>query len=60
MNTPTKIVNEWSGSPADEASDDYWVDDDTGEYINAATGERMNCEDARNRISAINGTGSQQ
>jgi len=44
--------DEWDGSPAPEAPDDYWVDDDTGEYIDARTGERMSADEARNRIKA--------
>lgn len=32
---------QWSGSCAPEAPADWWVDDDTGEYVRAATGERM-------------------
>lgn len=32
---------QWSGSCAPEAPADWWIDDDTGEYVRAATGERM-------------------
>jgi hypothetical protein len=50
-----KQAKEWSGSPADEAPADWWVDDDTGEYINAETGERMSAEAARAAIAKAKG-----
>ncbi len=31
---------EWSGSPDPTDPDNFWIDDDTGERINAHTGER--------------------
>jgi len=31
---------EWSGSPDPEDPDNYWIDDETGERVNAHTGER--------------------
>lgn len=31
---------EWSGSPDPEDPDNFWVDDKTGERVNAQTGER--------------------
>lgn len=31
---------EWSGSPDPEDPDNYWIDDATGERVNAHTGER--------------------
>ncbi|OLP04569.1 hypothetical protein [Rhodoferax antarcticus] len=42
--------NEWGGSPSNEAPDSWWVDDDTGEYVSAKSGERMSAEDARKII----------
>ena len=30
----------WSGSPDPFDPDNFWIDDDTGERVNAATGER--------------------
>jgi hypothetical protein len=30
----------WSGSPAPECPDEWWIDDLTGEYIDAVSGER--------------------
>ena len=45
--TAPKKGQEWSGSPADEALDAWWKDDETGEYIRAADGERMQAADAR-------------
>ena len=42
---------EWSGSPAPEAPDTWWVDDATGEYVNAETGERMSPAAARAAIA---------
>lgn len=44
--------NEWSGSPAPEAPDEWWVDDETGEYVSAETGERMTADAARLLIAA--------
>lgn len=37
----------WTGSPAPESPDCWWVDDVTGEYVSADTGERMPPEVAR-------------
>jgi hypothetical protein len=31
---------EWSGSPDPSDPDNFWIDDDTGERVNAVTGER--------------------
>lgn len=31
---------EWSGSPCPRDPDNFWIDDATGERVNAATGER--------------------
>ncbi len=31
---------EWSGSPDPLDPDNFWIDDDTGERVNATTGER--------------------
>lgn len=31
---------EWSGSPCDRAPDNCWIDDETGEHVNATTCER--------------------
>jgi hypothetical protein len=33
-------TNDWSGSPCPLYPDGWWVDDDTGELVNAETGER--------------------
>ena len=33
-------VGEWSGSPDPNDPDNYWIDDVTGERVNAHTGER--------------------
>lgn len=46
---------EWSGSPSPEAPDDWWVDDGTGEYVNAETGERFSPKEARNIIATLEG-----
>lgn len=32
--------NEWSGSLDPKDPDNFWIDDDTGERVNATTGER--------------------
>jgi hypothetical protein len=34
------IGEEWSGSPDPKDPDNFWIDDVTGERVNAATGER--------------------
>ena len=34
-------AQEWSGSPDPLDPDNYWIDDETGERVNAITGERM-------------------
>lgn len=31
---------EWSGSPDPDDPDNFWIDDETGERVNAETGER--------------------
>ena len=31
---------EWSGSPCPIDPDNFWIDDETGERVNATTGER--------------------
>lgn len=36
-NTP----REWSGYPDPHDPDNYWIDDETGERVNAHTGERL-------------------
>jgi hypothetical protein len=33
-------VKTWSGSPDPADPDNFWIDDDTGERVNAVTGER--------------------
>ena len=43
--------NEWSGSPSPEAPDTWWVDDETGEYVNAETNDRMAPDAARAMIT---------
>ena len=35
-----KVEREWSGSPDPRNPDNYWIDDATGERVNAYTGER--------------------
>lgn len=40
----------WSGSPAPEAPDEWWVDDHTGEYVRASDGKRFSPEDGRTLI----------
>lgn len=45
----------WNASQAPEAPDDWWIDDETGEYINATSGERMSAEVARAAIAATTG-----
>ncbi len=45
-------ITEWTGSPAPEAPDEWWVDDETGEYVSAETGERMTADEARLLIDA--------
>jgi hypothetical protein len=32
---------EWDGRPSPEAPDTWWVDDDTGQYVRASDGARM-------------------
>lgn len=43
---------EWSGSPSEEDPANFWEDDDTGEYVDARTGERMTREQALVLIAA--------
>lgn len=38
--TPAKKKTEWSGSPCPIDPDNCWVDDETGEHVNAKTCER--------------------
>jgi hypothetical protein len=38
--TDTGAAAEWSGSPDPVDPDNYWIDDKTGERVNAKTGER--------------------
>lgn len=40
MTTETSTASEWSGSCDPCAPDLYWIDDETGERVNALTGER--------------------
>lgn len=40
----------WSGSPAPESPDGWWVDDRTGEYVRASDGKRFSVEDGRTLI----------
>jgi hypothetical protein len=35
-----KGAGQWSGSPDPTDPDNYWIDDETGERVNALTGER--------------------
>lgn len=37
-------VGEWSGSPCSEDPDNCWIDDATGEHVNATTNERTRRE----------------
>lgn len=37
---------EWSGSPDPSDPDNFWIDDDTGERVNAHTGERTRAPEA--------------
>jgi hypothetical protein len=34
------MTDEWSGSPDPTDPDNFWIDDETGERVNAETGER--------------------
>jgi hypothetical protein len=34
-------VKEWNGSPDPADPDNFWIDDATGERVNATTGERI-------------------
>lgn len=34
------MKTEWSGSPCPLDGDNFWMDDETGERVNAETGER--------------------
>lgn len=47
---------EWSGSPAPEAPDTWWIDDATGEYVSAITGERMSPAHGRAAIANLGRT----
>lgn len=38
--TCAKCASEWSGSQDPADPDNYWIDDKTGERVNAWTGER--------------------
>lgn len=40
----TEQYIEWSGSPCPADPDNFWIDDETGERVNAATGERTKCD----------------
>lgn len=33
-------TEDWSGSPCPKDPDNFWIDDKTGERVNAQTGER--------------------
>lgn len=35
-----ELVREWAGSPCPIDPDNYWIDDVTGERVDALTGER--------------------
>lgn len=37
---PQQGQKEWSGSPDPDDPDNFWIDDETGERVNAITGER--------------------
>ena len=39
---PATLLPEWNGSPCPLDPDSFWVDDETGERVNAETGERYN------------------
>lgn len=36
----SEVAGEWSGHPDPSDPDNFWIDDATGERVNAATGER--------------------
>ena len=40
----------WNASLSVEDPSNYWVDDDTGEYVDARSNERMSAEEGRRRI----------
>ncbi|MGB3833777.1 MAG: hypothetical protein WA975_18150 [Mesorhizobium sp.] len=42
LHRPSKKT-EWSGSPCPKDPDNFWIDDATGERVNAVTGERGEC-----------------
>lgn len=44
---PTVRGSEWSGAQCEVAPDSCWVDDDTGEHVNAVTGARTRTHDAQ-------------
>lgn len=39
-------AREWSGTPDPSDPDNYWIDDTTGERVNAHTGERIMRDDS--------------
>lgn len=45
---------DWSGSPCPLDPDNFWMDDDTGERVDASTGERRPyTEDELRRIAEL-------
>lgn len=44
--------DEWSGSPDPSDPDNYWIDDATGERVNAVTGERSRAAPPANLVEA--------
>lgn len=52
----SRPASDWSGSPCPLDPDNWWVDDDTGERVNATTGERRAyTTEERERLDHING-----
>lgn len=45
-----KQLDYWNGDLSEEDPSNYWVDADTGEYVDARTNERMSAEEALKRI----------
>jgi hypothetical protein len=41
-------TNDWSGSPCPLYPDGWWVDDDTGELVNAETGNAASTPPKKN------------
>lgn len=48
-----RVNAEWSGSPDPAAPDTHWIDDATGERVNAETGERTPADPLREAVEVI-------